>query len=77
LFIKTKASLFPEVEAAVRALHPYAVPEIIAVPVAAGSSPYLDWIAVETKDYGNIRWARWATRIVLRWMATVSSMSRA
>jgi periplasmic divalent cation tolerance protein len=49
LFIKTKASLFKELEAALKAVHPYAVPEIIALPIVKGSRAYLDWIAKETK----------------------------
>ncbi|HEX9604996.1 MAG TPA: divalent cation tolerance protein CutA [Myxococcales bacterium] len=30
-------------------LHPYEVPEVLAVPVEAGYQPYLDWLAGETK----------------------------
>jgi periplasmic divalent cation tolerance protein len=29
-------------------LHPYSVPEVLALPVSAGSQPYLDWIAAAT-----------------------------
>ncbi len=47
--IKTKASLYPEVEAFIRSAHPYEVPEIIWVPIAAGLPAYLQWIAGETK----------------------------
>jgi periplasmic divalent cation tolerance protein len=47
--IKTRADLFASVEAAVRALHPYEVPEILAVPVLAGSSSYLEWITAEVR----------------------------
>jgi len=49
LFIKTRASLFEELEARIRTLHPYQVPEIIALPVIKGSSDYLRWIDEETK----------------------------
>ena len=45
ILIKTRAELFERVEAAIRAVHPYEVPEIIAVPVSAGHAPYLAWIA--------------------------------
>lgn len=48
LLIKTRAELFPKVEAAIRALHPYEVPEIIALPVSEGHAPYLAWLAAET-----------------------------
>ena len=47
--IKTKASLYPEVEAFVRAAHPYETPEIVWLPFAAGLPEYLRWIAAETK----------------------------
>jgi periplasmic divalent cation tolerance protein len=45
LLIKSKLSVFPQLEAKVRSLHPYEVPEIIAIPMQAGSNPYLQWIA--------------------------------
>src|SRR3954471_14410177 len=47
--IKTCDDLYPTVEAAIRARHPYELPEIIAVPIVHGSAPYLDWIIAETK----------------------------
>jgi periplasmic divalent cation tolerance protein len=49
LVIKTREELFPALEEAVRSLHPYDVPEIIALPVGQGSSAYLDWIGAETR----------------------------
>lgn len=48
LIIKTVRSRYPELEMRLKALHPYEVPEIIALPIAAGSEPYLAWIAEET-----------------------------
>ncbi|MEA2827675.1 MAG: periplasmic divalent cation tolerance protein [Actinomycetota bacterium] len=45
---KTTAARYPEVEAAVRRLHSYDEPEIVAVPVVAGSPSYLDWVLRET-----------------------------
>lgn len=45
LLAKTTRSKFEELEREVRALHSYETPEIIAVPVTAGSTPYLDWLA--------------------------------
>jgi periplasmic divalent cation tolerance protein len=45
--IKSTAALYPQLERAVRKLHPYEVPEILAVPVVAGSRDYLDWLATE------------------------------
>ena len=38
-----------ELEQAIRALHPYELPEVIAVPVSAGLPAYLEWIAQETR----------------------------
>jgi periplasmic divalent cation tolerance protein len=50
LLVKTRASLFAEQLApVVKAIHPYEVPEIIALPVLMGSHSYLDWIAAETE----------------------------
>jgi periplasmic divalent cation tolerance protein len=49
LLVKTRASLFQErLVPAVKAVHPYEVPEIIALPVLMGSQSYLDWMAAET-----------------------------
>jgi periplasmic divalent cation tolerance protein len=51
--IKTTAGAYAEVEAAIRALHPYELPEIIAVPITAGLTPYLDWIAASVDRSGE------------------------
>lgn len=48
LMIKTRARRFAKLERRVRALHSYEVPEIIAVTIAAGSKPYLDWLSAST-----------------------------
>lgn len=48
LLIKTRAGRFEEVAAVIRSLHPYELPEIIAVPVVQGLPEYLDWVAEET-----------------------------
>jgi periplasmic divalent cation tolerance protein len=45
---KTRTRLFAAVERALKRQHPYEVPEIIAVPLADGSRPYLDWLERET-----------------------------
>lgn len=52
LLAKTTRSKFEELEREVRALHSYDTPEIIAVPVIAGSMPYLDWIKQSTDKLG-------------------------
>jgi periplasmic divalent cation tolerance protein len=49
LLIKTSKKRFAAVRDAVRKLHSYDVPEIIALPIAAGSRAYLDWIAASLK----------------------------
>ena len=41
---KTTAAKFADLEREVRALHSYETPEIIAIPLVAGSTPYLEWI---------------------------------
>ena len=48
LFIKSTATNYLALEAAIRNRHPYQVPEIIALPVDRGLPAYLDWIASET-----------------------------
>ncbi len=49
LLIKCTRARYAEVEAAIRQLHPYSVPEIVALPVTAGFAPYLRWIDDETQ----------------------------
>jgi len=49
MLIKTTRDRYAALEAAIRAGHPYELPEIIAVPLAAGFPPYLDWVAAETR----------------------------
>lgn len=44
LVAKTRSALFPSLEARVRALHPYEVPEIVSLPLTDGSRPYLSWV---------------------------------
>jgi len=49
LLIKTTAARYAALEAAIRAGHPYELPEIIAVPIAHGLSEYLSWVFTETR----------------------------
>ena len=44
LLAKTTQAKFTELEREVRALHSYETPEIVAVPITAGSAPYLEWL---------------------------------
>jgi periplasmic divalent cation tolerance protein len=48
LLIKTRAAIYDELEAAIRSLHPYELPEILAVPVERGLPDYLEWVNTET-----------------------------
>src|SRR5918994_7207199 len=45
LLAKTTRAKFEELEREVRALHSYDTPEIIALPIVAGSGPYLQWLS--------------------------------
>lgn len=46
--VKTTTERVDELTARLVSLHPYEVPEVIAVPISAGYAPYLAWIAAET-----------------------------
>lgn len=46
--IKSREGLYGAVEEAIRALHPYETPEIVSLPISAGSRAYLDWLRDET-----------------------------
>ena len=48
LMIKTRAEIYDDVEAAIKSLHPYELPEIIAVPIERGLPDYLEWVNAET-----------------------------
>src|SRR5436853_5159721 len=44
LFAKTTSDKFDELDRAVREIHSYETPEIVALPVSAASAPYLKWV---------------------------------
>ena len=48
ILIKTTMARYAALEAAIKALHPYELPGIIAVPVSTGLRAYLDWVQTET-----------------------------
>lgn len=48
LLIKTTSQQYESLQRAIVKLHPYDVPEIIALPIVSGYEPYLQWIATET-----------------------------
>jgi periplasmic divalent cation tolerance protein len=49
VLIKSTQAAYPALEAHIRALHPYELPEIIAVPIEHGLPAYLDWVAAQTR----------------------------
>ena len=48
--IKSKKSLYDELEKAIKEIHPYETPEIFALSIAAGSKDYLKWLSREVKS---------------------------
>ena len=52
LLVKTTRGKFDDLEREVRALHSYDTPEIVAVPIVAGSAPYLEWLNQATDLHG-------------------------
>jgi periplasmic divalent cation tolerance protein len=50
LVIKTDLKQFEQLSEKIQELHSYAVPEIIALPIVAGSQTYLDWLASHTGE---------------------------
>ena len=49
LIMKTRDDLYKELEKVIKGLHPYEVPEILALEVITGNRGYLDWLDRETK----------------------------
>ena len=48
MIVKTRAALIDELIQLVKEIHPYSVPEIIALPIIGGNNDYLQWIEKET-----------------------------
>jgi len=48
--MKSKKSLYSELEKTIKALHPYETPEIIVKPIIDGSADYLEWLQHEIKQ---------------------------
>ena len=48
LHIKTMSARYGELQALIREIHPYDVPEIVAVPIHDGLPDYMQWVASET-----------------------------
>jgi periplasmic divalent cation tolerance protein len=56
LTIKTRSALYGQLEAFIRAYHSYETPEIVQLPITAGSSDYLAWIAASTLAHPPEHW---------------------
>lgn len=52
LWVKTRSDLLPRLQDRVRQVHPYEVPEVVAIDITHGLPEYLSWVAQETKDSG-------------------------
>jgi len=50
LVIKTTRGRFPELARRVQELHSYDVPEVVALPIEEGSTPYLDWLVSQVGE---------------------------
>jgi periplasmic divalent cation tolerance protein len=48
ILIKSRVELFGSLEREIVRLHSYSIPEVLAVPITAGSAKYLNWLRVET-----------------------------
>ncbi len=44
LVLKTRRAHVPRIALALKELHPYQVPELVALPIVGGLAPYLDWV---------------------------------
>lgn len=49
MIVKSRSDLFEELSMAVKRLHSYKVPEIVAMPIVKGSQDYLDWVMENTR----------------------------
>ena len=50
LIIKSRRDLLGKIEHEFASIHPYEVPELIAIPIVDGSRAYLDWLGIELPD---------------------------
>ena len=53
LIIKTTAGLLAPLGERLRALHPYRLPELIALPAAGGNEAYLEWVRTGVRTQGE------------------------
>jgi periplasmic divalent cation tolerance protein len=52
LLIKTTQDRLGALADRIREIHPYEVPEVIAVPVTGGLAPYIEWVGAESRAPG-------------------------
>ncbi len=50
LLMKTRAGLMERLVARIKELHPYEVPEVVALPISEGNPDYLEWVREETRQ---------------------------
>ena len=55
VLIKTLEQHYPRLEQLIRSMHPYELPELIAVPISKGLPAYLKWIESETLDLQTLQ----------------------
>jgi periplasmic divalent cation tolerance protein len=55
LLIKTTEASYAALEAAIRAQHPYELPEVIAIPITQGLPDYLAWVNAETRPTSGLK----------------------
>jgi len=53
LVIKTTVEALPRLKARLREVHPYEVPELVALPIVYGLEEYLEWVASEVRASGD------------------------
>jgi periplasmic divalent cation tolerance protein len=53
LIIKTTAGRLTALVERLKALHPYELPELVAIPVEGGNERYLDWVRMGVKEPGH------------------------
>jgi periplasmic divalent cation tolerance protein len=54
VLMKTQAGRLAALEARLKALHPYQVPEMLVFPATSGHAPYLAWVRAETSPSKNL-----------------------
>jgi periplasmic divalent cation tolerance protein len=54
MIIKTTAERYEAAELRIKQLHSYTTPEVIALPLKAGSAAYLEWLSSSTSDDGAL-----------------------